>query len=114
MTSPLNRRLAALVSLLYVFFSTFGAVTHSHAASDSAGAPHTPHGSRQTAFISEASGSVPVHCPVCEWQSLQAAPPPASVQVVQPVLLGIEQTVVLFRLASLPAFRSSSRGPPLA
>jgi hypothetical protein len=113
LTSPINRRLAALVALLYVFFSTFGALAHSHARSEVPGAPQVIHGSRQTVVTPAAGGTVPVHCLICEWQSVQVTPPPTPAQVVQPILLSGAQIAVTFRLPSLPALRSSSRGPPL-
>jgi hypothetical protein len=100
------------VSLLYVFFCTFGALTHHHPTSASAGGPSNFQDSRQTVCTLDASGPAPTHCPICEWQSLQITPPPASAPIIQPALLRIEQTAAVFRLHSLSAFRSSSRGPP--
>lgn len=109
-----NRRLAVFVSLLYVFFSTFGALTHSHAASEPTGASSAADTHRQTSLSQVGGGSVPAHCPVCEWQSVQVTSPPSLSPVTPPVLLRFEQTASLFRLSSLPATRSSSRGPPRA
>jgi hypothetical protein len=110
--SPVNRKVAAFVSLLYVFFSTFGALTHSHALSERAGSPAFD-ASRQIVFSPVASGSVPAHCPVCDWQSLQVTPPTTPPQVLQPALVRVEETAQIFRLVSLPGSRSSTRGPPL-
>ena len=112
LTSPSNRRLAAFVSLLYVFFSTFGALTHTHALSETNKNTLTNRSSHRTCFTLGTQGSAPAHCPVCDWQSVQVTPAPATFHLPQPALMRFEQTVSAFRLPSLPALRSSSRGPP--
>ncbi len=112
--SPRNRRIAAFVSLLYLFFSTFGAMTHSHAPVETAPNSSTACGARQTSIAPPPSYSAPAHCPVCDWQSLQVMPPAVAPQVSQPLFLRVDLTLSDFRLPALPSFRSSSRGPPLA
>ncbi len=106
LTSPSNRRLSALVALLYVFFSTFGALTHNHAPAVRTSAI------QDTVFALTTGHAAPAHCAVCDWQSLQVTPPVAGTPLVQPRLLTLQTVTLSYHLPALPSFRSSSRGPP--
>jgi hypothetical protein len=117
----LARAQAALVVLLYVFFCTFGMLTHTHTSEDMAAAEPdsrtvsaaSPQTSAHCASDKQTLKAVP-HCAFCDWEANNQA------RTVLPVRLSAPSTIacVYLRTSSFatPVFstRSSSRAPPVA
>jgi hypothetical protein len=109
-----NRISALLVALLYVFFSTFGAVAHTHCAAPApagAGVGSAAASSRPGPHLLAFSQR---ECAACEWQALavtQAAPAHAHVDAP---LLRMVPAVRAFSLHTVCLTRFSSRAPPSA
>ncbi len=113
-----NRISALLVALLYIFFSTFGAVAHTHTFVEP---DRTAPVSVNT--VSPASASHPTHyaitssrdCAACEWQALsvtQTSPPQP--HVASALLCMVVPAMPAFSLHAVCLARFSSRAPPTA
>ena len=111
-----NNRISALcVALVYVFFSTFGAVAHSHGYFDPQSTAQAKIGSvKQPASSHHHIVAGQRDCAACEWQALsvtQIAPPAAH---VDSALIRMVPTVRSFAIHTVSLSRFSSRAPPVA
>ena len=110
-----NRISALLVALLYVFFTTFGAVAHTHAIVDPGSKGQT-----SVAIGAQHSVSIPAHCldagqrdcAACEWQALSVTQITTAQPPVESALLRLISAEPVFAFDAVSIARSSSRAPP--
>ena len=109
-----NRIAALLVALLYLFFSTFGAVAHTHASADGGRSAAASIGVHTTHVTPAAHYLVPAQpdCAACEWQALSVTQTSGSHAQIESALLSIVPTVRAFSLYTVCLARFSSRAPP--
>ncbi len=111
---------AAFIAALYVFLSTFGALTHSHAVPgqaleavvETASSAQLPQSHAST--ISQPAAQAPCHCAFCDWQATSVDVPtfPPAIQPPLPAALPAAETITALRSIFLP--HSCSRAPPQA
>ena len=111
-----NRISALLVALLYVYFTTFGAVAHTHATLDlhrspSATIAAAAHGSLCCGHFLLAAQR---DCAACEWQALSVTQNNASPPLVESALICMVPTVPVFSYYRECSARFASRAPPTA
>jgi hypothetical protein len=121
-----NRRLAraqaAFVGLLYVFLTTFGTLTHTHAwiggEIEDAVAVVAP----RSQSASEASGiaafrhrpDTPSHCAFCDWQANGVSVALPIHHCVLPRLVALAPPRLVAISISIQSVETSSRAPPVA
>ena len=111
-----NRISALLVALLYVFFSTFGAVAHTHASAEPdrtvpfalRGAPHAAPSAGHVLVSAQRD------CAACEWQALSVTQVSTAQPPAESALLRMVPSAPSFSVYIVCLSRFSSRGPPTA
>ena len=110
-----NRISAFLVALLYVFFSTFGAVAHTHAPVEfDRKAPVSIGADSSASNVARCSITSPRDCAACEWQALSVTQVSASQAHVDSALLRMVPAMPSFSVHAVCLARFSSRAPPTA
>ena len=112
-TSRCNRITALLVAILYVFFSTFGALSHTHASLQSG--DNTSGITHSTSKRSGDAGhdiSSQQHCSVCDWQANYAPPNAIPEYVTAPFMVQFLHVKPSYSYFSVCLARFSSRAPP--
>jgi hypothetical protein len=111
-----NRISALLVALLYVFFSTFGAVAHTHTSADGGRSAVASVGASAIDATPAAHHIVPSQpdCAACEWQALSVTRTHGSYAQIESALLSMVPTMRTFSFYTVCPARFSSRAPPTA
>lgn len=112
-----NRISALLVALLYVFFTTFGAVAHTHAFVEPSRKALAEIGAQPGHSASAVDYCVSASqrdCAACEWQALSVTQVSAPQPSIASALLHLVPTVPVFAFDAVAIARSSSRAPPAA
>jgi len=112
--SRINRIYALLVTLLYVFFTTFGAVAHTHTAVSLGRTAPGPSRLANTPAADDSSCLVSSQreCAACEWQALSVTQTASPQVISESALLPIVPVVPSFSIFTVCLARFSSRGPP--
>jgi hypothetical protein len=115
-TAKHNRTSALLVALLYVFFSTFGAVAHTHVSVDGGRTGPAYAGAVANHLTPDAHrlGPAQPDCAACEWQALSVTKTNVPQPQIQSALLHMVPAVRTFSVYTVCLARFSSRAPPTA
>ena len=114
--SRVNRIHALLVALLYVFFTTFGAVAHTHTSllTGKSGSSASRLASQDLSSDATCFANGQRDCAACEWQALSVTHTVSTPVHAVEALLPIVPTYPDFSIYTVCLSRFSSRGPPSA
>jgi hypothetical protein len=111
-----KRTSATLAALLYIFFSLFGAMAHTHAPinlNQSAAAAVGSHAFHTEIAARGLTSSQP-DCAACEWQALSVTQTSGPQPHIESALLCMVSTVPSYAFFTVCLTRFSSRAPPAA